>query len=77
MDGQPDLRTLEGAKSYLDYHSPDEDARIRHERVNNVFQDVIEKLWDFIPDGPGKSVAIRALGRARMECNSAIANRGA
>jgi hypothetical protein len=70
------MRTLEEAKSYLNYHSPDADALPRHEAVNTAFQQLIEAIWKFIPDGPGKTVAVRAIGTARMQCNSAIANKG-
>lgn len=73
----PDLRTLEGAKSFLDYHAPNADTLPRHNQVNAHFQTLMQLLWNVIPDGPGKTVAIRAIGRARMECNSAIANNGA
>lgn len=73
---KPDLRTLEGAKHYLDYHAPNEDTRLRHETVNRSFGLLIELLWPVLPDGPGKTVVIRAIGRARMECNSCIANGG-
>lgn len=73
---KPDLRTLEGAKSFLDYHSPDEDAKINHGNVNNNFQVLMGNIWESLPDGPGKTAAIRAIGRARMECNSCIANGG-
>lgn len=73
---KPDLRTIEGAKHYLNYHAPNDDTRPRHDTVNRSFQLLIELLWPAIPDGPGKTVALRAIGRARMECNSAIANGG-
>lgn len=70
------LRTLDEAKSFLDYHSPNGDTLPRHEAVNIAFQKLIEQIWESIPEGPGKTVAIRAIGRARMECNSTIANGG-
>jgi hypothetical protein len=73
---KPDLRTLEGALSYLNYHTPNEDTYPRHEAVNSHFQDLMQSIWNFLPDGPGKTVAIRAIGLARMECNSCIANAG-
>ncbi len=73
---KPDLRTLEGAKQYLDYHAPNADTLPRHDNVNRSFQLLIELLWPALPDGPGKTVALRAIGRARMECNSCIANGG-
>ncbi len=73
---QPDLRTLEGAKDFLNYHAPDENQRINHENVNNNFQVLLDNIWEGIPDGPGKTLAIRSLNRARMDFNSAIANHG-
>lgn len=73
---KPDLRTIEGAVSFLDYHAPTEDTLPRHNAVNAAFQTLIKELWDVLPDGPGKTVTIRAVGRARMECNSCIANGG-
>lgn len=73
---KPDLRTIDGALSYLDYHAPNDDTLPRHNAVNAAFQALCRALWNQIPDGPGKTVAIRAIGRARMECNSAIANGG-
>lgn len=73
---QPDLRTLEGAKTFLDYHAPDADAVVNHENVNGNFQVLLENIWESIPDGPGKTAAIRSLNRSRMDFNSAIANEG-
>ena len=73
---KPDLRTLDGALSYLDYHAPNADTLPRHTAVNAAFQALCSTIWNQIPDGPGKTVALRAIGRARMECNSAIANGG-
>jgi hypothetical protein len=74
--GKPDLRTLDGALSYLNYHAPNEDTLPRHQAVNGHFIHLMASIWSFLPDGPGKTVAIRAIGRARMECNSCIANGG-
>ena len=73
---KPDLRTLEGALRYLNYQPPNEDTKPRHEGVNAAFQELAQKVWPLLPDGPGKTVALRALGRARMECNSTIATGG-
>jgi hypothetical protein len=73
---KPDLRTLDGALSYLDYHAPNDDTLPRHNAINTNFQLLMEGIWKYLPDGPGKTVAIRAIGRARMECNSCIANSG-
>jgi hypothetical protein len=73
---KPDLRTLDGALSYLDYHAPNADTLPRHQTVNLAFQRLWTEVASALPDGPGKTVALRAVGRARMECNSTIANCG-
>lgn len=73
---KPDLRTLAGAVYFLDYHAPNDDTLPRHNAVNAAFQTLMQSLWNVLPDGPGKTVTIRAIGRARMECNSCIANGG-
>lgn len=74
--GKPDLRTLDGALFYLDYHTPNADTLPRHNAVNVAFQKLWTEVASALPDGPGKTVALRAVGRARMECNSCIANGG-
>lgn len=73
---KPDLRTLDGALFYLDYHAPNDDTLPRHSAVNVAFQKLWTEVASALPDGPGKTVALRAVGRARMECNSCIANGG-
>jgi len=72
----PDLRTLEGARAFLCYHSPSPAESIAHSRVNLAFQDLLAVLWPEVPAGPGKTILIRDLNRARMAANSAIANHG-
>lgn len=74
---QPDLRTLEGAANFLNYHSPNEEQKAGHEAVNEDFQTLLVSLWKLIPEGPGKTIFIRKLNEARMAANSCIANEGA
>jgi hypothetical protein len=76
-DLQTDLRTLEGAAKFLNYRAPTEEQKAAHEKVNQAFQQLLAASWDAIPDGPGRTVFLRDLNRARMSANSAIANRGA
>lgn len=70
------LMRKEEALAYLSYHAPTPETLPKHQAVNDAFQRLLNDLWDHIPEGPGKTVAIRAIGRARMECNSTIANGG-
>jgi len=66
----------EEALAYLHYHAPTAETLPKHEAVNTAFQHLLDELWDKLPEEPGKTVAIRAIGTARMECNSCIANGG-
>ncbi len=74
---QPDLRTREGADEFLTYRAPDQERADAHHHVNQCFRDLLAEIWDWIPEGPGKTVLVRDLNRARMSANSAIANDGA
>lgn len=68
---------LEEALDYLSFHPADSEQRqIAHGAIDFNFKQLVETIWEFLPEGPGKTVAIRAIGSARMECNSAIANGG-
>jgi hypothetical protein len=73
---QFDLRELAGALEFLDYKAPTADTIPKHIEVNVAFQVLLERLWDKLPDGPGKTFFIRELNRARMSANSCIANEG-
>lgn len=74
---QPDLRTLDGQLSFLDYHSPDETQQQRHSMVNHVFQAAWKELALAVPNGPGKTRVLHKMQAARMEANCVIANHGA
>jgi hypothetical protein len=73
----PDLRTRDGQLQFLDYHAPDETQAKSHSIVNRATQDYWQEVANAIPDGPGKTRALHAVQRARMEMNCAIANHGA
>lgn len=70
------MRTREEAVDHFRYKAPTAETLPRHQKVTETFINVIESLWDDIPDGPGKTYAIRKLSDARMAFNSAIANEG-
>jgi hypothetical protein len=74
---QPDLRTIEGQLDYLDYHAPDDEARVRHADVNTAFRALWGQIALSLPDGAGKTRALHAVNHARMEANNCIANKGA
>jgi hypothetical protein len=74
------MRTIEEVLPLFRNHTPDPDLdqdRIkRHEDVDVLFTEMVVRLWHLMPDGPGKTVAIRSLQESRMWCNAAIANQG-
>ena len=73
---QPDIRTLEGAKNFILPKAVDMAAEDAMHKVSYRFQLLIDNIWDLIPEGPGKTVAVRSIKRALMDCNSAISNGG-
>lgn len=58
------------------YHPPTPEQARRYEVVNQAFQRCAKDIVDLMPDGPGKTVAMRKLGEARMSVNMAIALEG-
>jgi hypothetical protein len=55
------------------YHPPTPDQRMTYERINAAFIDLAIEIAPFLPDGPGKTAAIRKLADARMAANAAVA----
>ena len=72
----PDFRTKEGAVEHFKYKAPDEATRPKYGAVTRAFVAIVEEIYDLIPEGPGKTLALRELSKARMAVNSAIANQG-
>lgn len=73
---QPDLRSLAGAKDFILPKEVDNGAKASMATVSYRFQLLVDNIWDYIPEGPGKTVAVRSIKRALMDCNSAICNGG-
>lgn len=71
-----DLRTKQGAVQHFQYKPPTDDTRPKFGVVTSEFIRLVDKVFDLIPDGPGKTLALRKLSEARMAVNSAIANGG-
>jgi hypothetical protein len=74
---QPDLKTLEGALYLLTPHELDQTRKSAVVTVNQNFETLLRNIWQNIMPGPGKTRAIHAINRARMECNAAISSYGA
>lgn len=54
----------------------DQDRLARHRLVEIVFERAVSQLWDLMPDGAGKTYALRKLQTAQMSANACIANEG-
>ena len=60
-------------KDVFTYHPPTEAQREIYNRINEVFLTAAQAINSLIPDGPGKTVAIRKLSDARMQANACVA----
>jgi hypothetical protein len=58
------------------FHAPTLDQVQAYESVNAAFIECVNKVAPLMPDGLGKTAAIRALNIARMQVNAAIALQG-
>lgn len=59
------------------YHPPVSEAvRDAHEQVREMFADLNVKLNNLLPEGPDKSVALRAVRDAMMQANGCLAVAG-
>jgi hypothetical protein len=67
------MRTLDEALDQFVYHPATPDTAPRHAAVRDTFAEVIPRLWDAVPDGPEKTLMLRALQQASMYANLGIA----
>ena len=58
------------------YHPWDSEKVAHGEAVRNVLIHAVGVIIEHVPPGPDRSVAIRKLREARMDCNSAITHEG-
>lgn len=55
------------------YHPPDEDRKVKHERINEQTTQLAELYFDVCPASPELTLAVRKLQEARMWANAALA----
>lgn len=67
------MRSLDEARDQFSYHPATADTAPRHAAVRDIFAVTLSDLWDAVPDGPEKTLAIRKLQEAQMYANLAIA----
>lgn len=63
-------------KDMMDYHSWDDEKIAKGTLVREALSQALEVIFAIVPDSPDKSVAIRKIREARMDCNSAITHDG-
>lgn len=67
----------EEIKKVMDYHPWDNPKIQKGNLVREVLGNAIKIIIENVPPSPDRSVAIRKLREARMDCNSAITHDGA
>lgn len=67
------MRSLAEALDQFAYHPATPDTAPRHSAVRDETADFLTRMWDQIPDGPEKTLAIRKLQEFQMYANLAIA----
>lgn len=70
------MRTKEEALRFLQYKEPSQTQVPLYQLVTDAFVDLVSVIYDTMPDGPGKTVAIRKISEAQMSVKCAIANEG-
>ena len=68
--------TDEELKSVMDYHPWDESKIAKGKLVREALGNAIRVIIENVPPSPDRSVAIRKLRDARMDCNSEITHDG-
>lgn len=70
------MRSLDEAFDQFAYHPATDVTAPKHAKVRDLFGALLPELWDSVPDGPEKTLAIRKLQEAQMFANLAIALTG-
>ena len=67
------MRSLAEVQDQLAYHPATVESARRHDSVRMTLSETARRLWETVPDGPEKTLAMRALQQCGMYCNLAIA----
>lgn len=68
--------TKENLRDLMTYHSPDDEQKEAHNKVNEAAIKFAETILDSVPESAEQTLAIRAIQEVRFWANSAIAHRG-
>jgi hypothetical protein len=67
------VRTLPEALDQFSYHPATEDTAPRHDAIRTAFLRFVEEVWPLIPEGPERTLTLRALQEGCMYANLAVA----
>lgn len=74
------MHTKEKAKACFGFDNPNLDSGLdrinKHRGVGAVFVNAVDELWALMPDGPGKTYALRKLRDASLAVHDCIGNDG-
>ncbi len=73
---EPSVEAGEIIKDMFLYHPWDQDQIRRGEQVRDSLMNAVRIIISCVPPSPDRTVAIRKLREARMDCNSAITHGG-
>jgi hypothetical protein len=68
--------TQDQLKDIFSSHAPTPEQREIYEQINAAFLACVRTIEPLLPEGPGKTVAIRKLAEARMQANASVALEG-
>ena len=60
----------------FEYHSWNSEQTLKGTYVRKALAEAVKVIIDNVPPGPDRTVAIRKIREARMDCNSAITHNG-
>ena len=66
----------ENVEELFTYHTWNEEQTAHGVKVREALVNAATVILDEVPDSPDRTVAIRKLREARMDCNSAITHDG-
>lgn len=67
------MRTLDDALNQFAYHPATNDTAPKFATLRDKTAAFVKDVWDLIPDGPEKTLALRGLQAFQMNANLAIA----
>jgi Xaa-Pro aminopeptidase len=70
------FHTVEEAIATFDYHKPSDDQVDRITVVRVAHKALVRAIWNIVPSGPDRTVAVRKIHESMMTCNKAIVCEG-